>query len=138
MPFENASNDPADNQEGGFCRIVDATYWTGTDPGSITIDRLDPNQQYLITGTTLTEHRAAARPGERCRSARAALAASSPTVPTATDALNQPAALAIHPNEGAGCGERDWLIGSNAHQHVRLRRLADSQIDASGKSEGQE
>jgi hypothetical protein len=78
MPFENASNDPADNQEGGFWRIVDATYWTGTDPGSITIDRLDPNQQYLITGTTLTEHRAAARPGERCRSARAALAASSP------------------------------------------------------------
>jgi hypothetical protein len=123
MPFENASNDPADNQEGGFWRIVyrgsdetnpqadwfqftqpgdvvrmaridggghhtttilgtvnpdgtitvydngdsnsegmniigihDATYWTGTDPGSITIYRLDPNQQYLITGTTLTEY----------------------------------------------------------------------------------
>jgi hypothetical protein len=36
--------------------IHDATYWTGTDPGSITIYRLDPNQQYLITGTTLTEY----------------------------------------------------------------------------------
>ncbi len=123
MPFMNASTDPADNQEGGFWRIVyrgsdetdppanwfpltqpgdvvrmghldgggqhtttvigtvnpdgtitvydngdhnsqgqniigihDPTYWTGTDPASITIYRLDPAQQYLITGSGLTEY----------------------------------------------------------------------------------
>jgi hypothetical protein len=122
MPFDDASTDPVDNQEGGFWRIVyrgsdqpapvadwfsltqpgdvvrmgrlagggqhtttvvgpvnpdgslpvydngdtnsqgqniigmhDATYWTGTDPASITIYRLDPNHQYLITGTSKPE-----------------------------------------------------------------------------------
>ena len=35
--------------------IHDASYWTGTDPASITIYRLDPNQQYLINGTSLGE-----------------------------------------------------------------------------------
>ncbi|MEJ0017184.1 MAG: Hint domain-containing protein [Acetobacteraceae bacterium] len=123
MPYNNASTDPTDNQEGGFWRIVyrgsdqpnpvadwyqltqpgdvvrmgridgggqhtttvlstvnpdgtitvydngdhnaqgqniigihDPTYWTGTDPASITIYRLNPLQQYLITGSGLTEY----------------------------------------------------------------------------------
>jgi hypothetical protein len=122
MPFDDASTDPVDNQEGGFWRIAyrgsdqpapvadwftltqpgdvvrmgrlggggqhtttvvgpvnpdgslpvydngdtnsqgqniigmhNATYWTGTDPASITIYRLDPNHQYLITGTSKPE-----------------------------------------------------------------------------------
>jgi hypothetical protein len=33
----------------------EATYWTGTDPASITIYRLDPNHQYLIEGTSQSE-----------------------------------------------------------------------------------
>src|SRR5262249_58771272 len=32
-----------------------AAYWTATNPQSITIYRLDPNQQYLIQGTSLGE-----------------------------------------------------------------------------------
>jgi hypothetical protein len=35
--------------------IHSATYWTATNPESITIYRLDPNQQYLIQGTSLSE-----------------------------------------------------------------------------------
>jgi hypothetical protein len=35
--------------------IHSATYWTATNPQSITIYRLDPNQQYLIQGTSLSE-----------------------------------------------------------------------------------
>jgi hypothetical protein len=35
--------------------IHSATYWTATNPESITIYRLDPNQQYLIQGTSLGE-----------------------------------------------------------------------------------
>lgn len=35
--------------------VHDATYWSGTDPNTITIYRLDPYHQYLITGTTQSE-----------------------------------------------------------------------------------
>jgi Ca2+-binding RTX toxin-like protein len=35
--------------------VHDATYWTGTDPNTITIYRLDPFHQYLITGTGQSE-----------------------------------------------------------------------------------
>ncbi|MGA9866357.1 MAG: hypothetical protein WBQ75_07920, partial [Acetobacteraceae bacterium] len=35
--------------------LHDATYWTETLPSSITIYRLDPNHQYLITGSSATE-----------------------------------------------------------------------------------
>src|SRR5262245_53020445 len=42
---------------GGFetIGIHDPKYWPNTDPASITIYRLDPNQQYLIQGTSLAE-----------------------------------------------------------------------------------
>jgi hypothetical protein len=36
--------------------IHSPTYWTGTEPASITIYRLDPNQQYLITGSDQSEY----------------------------------------------------------------------------------
>lgn len=35
--------------------VHDATYWTGTDPSTITIYRLDPEHQYLIQGTSQPE-----------------------------------------------------------------------------------
>jgi hypothetical protein len=35
--------------------IHQASYWTATNPSGITIYRLDPNQQYLIQGTALSE-----------------------------------------------------------------------------------
>jgi hypothetical protein len=44
-----------DNGDHGFIGIHEATYWTGTNPAGTTIYRLDPNQQYLILGTSLGE-----------------------------------------------------------------------------------
>ncbi len=44
-----------DNGDHGFIGIHDATYEKGTNPASITIYRLDPNQQYLILGSSLSE-----------------------------------------------------------------------------------
>jgi hypothetical protein len=44
-------------QAGGntFIGIHDASYWNWTDPATVIIYRLDPNQQYLIQGTNLAE-----------------------------------------------------------------------------------
>jgi hypothetical protein len=44
-----------DNGDAGFIGIHNATYEKHTNPASITIYRLDPNQQYLILGTSLGE-----------------------------------------------------------------------------------
>jgi hypothetical protein len=35
--------------------VHEATYWTGANPATITIYRLDPNHQYLIEGTSQSE-----------------------------------------------------------------------------------
>ena len=40
-----------DNGDNDTIHIHDVDYWKGTDPASIIIFRLDPNQQYLIQGT---------------------------------------------------------------------------------------
>ena len=44
-----------DNNDSQHIGIHDAAYWLNTDPDDITIYRLDPNQQYLIEGTSLSE-----------------------------------------------------------------------------------
>jgi hypothetical protein len=44
-----------DNGDHGFIGIHNATYEKGTNPAGITIYRLDPNQQYLILGSSLGE-----------------------------------------------------------------------------------
>ncbi len=44
-----------DNGDHGFIGIHNATYQKGTNPAGITIYRLDPNQQYLILGSSLAE-----------------------------------------------------------------------------------
>lgn len=44
-----------DNGDGGFIGIHNATYDKHTNPAGTTIYRLDPNQQYLILGTSLGE-----------------------------------------------------------------------------------
>ena len=38
-----------------YIGIHDSSYWTASDPADITIYRLDPNQQYLIEGSSLAE-----------------------------------------------------------------------------------
>jgi hypothetical protein len=44
-----------DNGDHGFIGIHNATYDKHTNPAGTTIYRLDPNQQYLILGTSLAE-----------------------------------------------------------------------------------
>ncbi len=44
-----------DNGDHGFIGIHNATYQKGTNPAGITIYGLDPNQQYLILGSSLAE-----------------------------------------------------------------------------------
>jgi hypothetical protein len=44
-----------DNGDAGFIGIHNARYETGTNPAGTTIYRLDPNQQYLIEGSSLGE-----------------------------------------------------------------------------------
>jgi hypothetical protein len=44
-----------DNGDAGKIGLHPATYWQDTLPESITIYHLDPNHQYLIEGTELTE-----------------------------------------------------------------------------------
>ncbi len=44
-----------DNGDAGFIGIHNATYEKGTNPAGTTIYRLDPNQQYLIRGSSLGE-----------------------------------------------------------------------------------
>lgn len=44
-----------DNADGGQTGVHDADYWTKTAPAGITIYRLDPNQQYLVAGTSRDE-----------------------------------------------------------------------------------
>lgn len=49
-------NGDANDKGQNIIGIHSPTYWTGTDPATITIYRLDPKQQYLITGTGLSEY----------------------------------------------------------------------------------
>ncbi|MGE3987641.1 hypothetical protein [Pseudorhodoplanes sp.] len=44
-----------DNNDGQHIGRHEAAYWLATDPEDITIYRLDPNHQYLITGTDAAE-----------------------------------------------------------------------------------
>ncbi len=44
-----------DNNDGQHIGRHEAAYWLATDPEDITIYRLDPNHQYLITGTDSAE-----------------------------------------------------------------------------------
>jgi glycosyltransferase involved in cell wall biosynthesis len=49
------NDDHPSNLPGSVIGIHDDNYWNRTDPASITIYRLDPNQQYLISGTSQSE-----------------------------------------------------------------------------------
>jgi hypothetical protein len=49
------NDDHPSNLPGSIIGIHDDNYWNRTDPASITIYRLDPNQQYLISGTSQSE-----------------------------------------------------------------------------------
>lgn len=53
--YDNIDYPPGDTDT-NYIGLHDATYWTDTIPESITIYRLDPNQQYLIQGTPLGEY----------------------------------------------------------------------------------
>jgi hypothetical protein len=53
--YDNIDHDIINGIETETIGIHTALYWPGTDPASITIYRLDPNQQYLIQGTSLAE-----------------------------------------------------------------------------------
>src|SRR5262245_31016429 len=53
--YDNIDHDIINGKETETIGIHDVTYWNGTNPASITIYRLDPNQQYLIEGTNLSE-----------------------------------------------------------------------------------
>jgi hypothetical protein len=52
MVYDNGDKKPGDENRIG---AHGATYWTGTDPATITIYRLDPKHQYLIEGTDQSE-----------------------------------------------------------------------------------
>src|SRR5262245_44124326 len=53
--YDNIDHDIINGVETETIGIHQALYWPNTDPASITIYRLDPNQQYLIQGTSLAE-----------------------------------------------------------------------------------
>src|SRR5262245_3117118 len=53
--YDNIDHDIINGKETETIGIHDATYWPATNSASITIYRLDPNQQYLIQGTSLAE-----------------------------------------------------------------------------------
>ncbi|MBV9628264.1 MAG: Hint domain-containing protein [Xanthobacteraceae bacterium] len=49
------NDDSPSNLPGSIIGIHDDNYWNRTNPASITIYRLDPKQQYLISGTSQSE-----------------------------------------------------------------------------------
>ena len=51
--YDNGAHAPGGG--GSVIGVHDAAYWNNADPASITIFRLDPNQQYLISGSIQSE-----------------------------------------------------------------------------------
>ncbi len=50
------NNDKPTGATSSVIGVHDAAYWLATNPSGITIFRLDPDQQYLIQGSSLSEH----------------------------------------------------------------------------------